>query len=361
MLRSVASALRYSIPLIAVLNLCPRLGSEIQSPHSAIPGDSQALNTSINGPTQLAFDDKSGSLYIVEWVGQRVLRLNIHAASIQVIVPKPDKESQDAFDFPQAIATNAEGDLYIADFNGRLRKIRADSGETDLILASPPNPLGRWALAEQIAVDPESYLLIADQMEDKIIRLGSDGANPQTVAGTARGFSGDGGVATQARLMFPSGVAISRNGDILIADYQNCRIRKVDKATGIITTIAGTGDCKSGGDGLPAIQATVNYPSAMTADSKGNLFLVEGGRIRKIDAAGVISTYAGTGESGFSGDGGPADKAKLNCPSGLTVDSDGNLYIAEFVNNRIRRVDAVTHTISTVAGDGGPERVDIYL
>lgn len=361
MLRVLAGHLRRSTPLIAAIALSSPLCSQTLPPARATPTDSAALNTSINGPTQLAFDDKSGSLYIVEWVGRRVLRLNIHDASIRVIVPKPYKESEDAFEFPQSIATNAQGDLYVADFNGRLRRIRAVSGEIDLMLASPPNPLGRWALAMQIEVDAEGNLFIADQMEHKMLRLPANRTNPETVAGIGSGgFSGDGGAATQARLMFPSGVALNRNGDMFIADYQNCRIRKVDKETRIITTIAGTGACKSGGDGRPAIQATVNYPSAMAADSKGNLFFVDGACVRKIDAAGGISTYAGTGEAGFSGDGGPADKAKLG-PSGLAVDSDGNLYIAEFVNNRIRRVDARTHTISTVAGDGGPTRVDMLL
>jgi sugar lactone lactonase YvrE len=162
---------------------------------------------------------------------------------------------------------------------------------------------------------------------------------------------------------FPNSAPHNDAGDIFIADYESCRIRKIDRKTQIITTIAGTGECVSGGDGGPAIAATLNYPSALVADKSGNLFFVEGAtaRVRRIDRLGVITTYAGTGEKGFSGDGGAATEARLNNPSGLAVDEAGNLYIADYVNNRIRRVDAQTHTITTVAGNGKPVRVDVIM
>jgi len=162
---------------------------------------------------------------------------------------------------------------------------------------------------------------------------------------------------------FPSGVAANRNGDIFIADYQNCRIRKIDAKTQVITTIAGSGECASKGDGGPAIQASLDYPSSMALDREGNLFFVEGAtdRVRRIDAHGIITTYAGTGQKGYSGDEGPATKATLNNPAGLAVDSEGALYISEYVNNRIRRVDPMTHIITTVAGNGTPKRIDVVM
>ncbi len=212
-------------------------------------------------------------------------------------------------------------------------------------------------------VDEQGSLLIVDR-HHKVFRLRAGASHLETVAGTgASGFAGDGGPADSAKLFFPSGVAINRDGDVLIADHDNCRIRKVDGKTRVITTVAGTGQCMSSGDGGPAIHASLSYPEHLSADREGNLFFVEGGedRVRRIDASGMISTYAGTAKAGFGGDGHRADKAMLNNPSGLALDSDGNLYISEFVNNRIRRVDAKTYKISTIAGDGGPERIDVVM
>jgi hypothetical protein len=235
----------------------------------------------------------------------------------------------------------------------------------DVVLPSPPKvSTGTIDLASQLVFETDGNLLVADDQRHRILRLKSNGSDPEMVAGTGmRGFGGDGELANNARLAFPQGVAVNSSGDIFIADYGNCRIRKVDKGSHVITTIAGTGECKSSGDGSLAIHAQVEPSGPMAADSNGNLFFVEGGsnRVREIDTTGVIQTCAGTGEAGFSGDGGSADKAKLNNPSGIAVDSDGNIYIAEYVNNRIRRVDALTSKISTVAGNGKPARLDILL
>jgi sugar lactone lactonase YvrE len=175
----------------------------------------------------------------------------------------------------------------------------------------------------------------------------------QTVAGTGvPGFSGDGGPASEARLDSPAAVAIDGSGNLYIADVRNHRIRRVD-TEGTISTVAGNGAAGFGGDGGPAVQAQLNQPLGVAVDGQGNLYIADtlNNRIRKVDADGAISTVAGNGSEGFGGDGGRAVDAKLSRPVGLIVDAEGTLFIADVFNNRIRKVDT-DGTISTVAGDG---------
>jgi NHL repeat len=174
-----------------------------------------------------------------------------------------------------------------------------------------------------------------------------------TIAGNGTSsFSGDGGPATSAGLSGPDSVVVDSAGNLYIADWDNNRIRKVD-ATGTISTIAGNGSPVSSGDGGFATDAGLRYPRGVAIDSAGSIYASEwpGHRIRKVTPVGAIATIAGTGQPGFSGDGGPATEAQLNFPRGLAVDSVGNLYIADTVNNRIRKVTPAG-TISTVAGNG---------
>ena len=213
-----------------------------------------------------------------------------------------------------------------------------------------------------VAVDGAGNLYIADWSNARIRKVDGTGTIT-TIAGTGeRGFGGDGGPAIQAQLDAPSGVAVDEAGNLYIADWSNARIRKVD-GTGTITTIVGTGERGFGGDGGPATQARLNYPYGVAVDGAGNLYIADlaNHRIRKVDSTGTITTFAGTGERGFGGDGGPATQAQLDDPTGVAVDGAGNLYIADQYNHRIRRVDS-TGTITTIAGtgergfsgDGGP-------
>jgi sugar lactone lactonase YvrE len=153
---------------------------------------------------------------------------------------------------------------------------------------------------------------------------------------------------------------VNDKDDIFVADYQNCRVRRIDHSTKIIQTIAGDGKCESRGEGELATNASLNYPSALAIDKLGNVFVMEGVYVKRIDPDGIITNYAGNGKKGFGGDGGQATDATIGT-SGIALDSDGNLYIAEFSNNRIRRVDAKTHIITTVAGNGKPFRIDSVM
>ena len=218
-----------------------------------------------------------------------------------------------------------------------------------------------------VAIDAKGNVYITDYSNHRIRRVGVDGIIT-TFAGTGTfGFSGDGGPATQARLLEPFGVTVNAKGDVYIADSKNQRIRQVG-TDGIITTFAGTGTFGFSGDGGPATQASLKNPIDVTADTKGNIYIADfdNHRIRRVGPDGIITTFAGTGIEGFSGDGGPAVRAQLADPLGVVVDEEGNVYIADTGNNRIRRVgtDGIIVTLSGsgptglgeggFSGDGGP-------
>ncbi len=174
-----------------------------------------------------------------------------------------------------------------------------------------------------------------------------------TIAGGGSGGLGDDGLATSATLSSPVGVSVDTSGNIYIADTFNNRIRKVDAATGIITTVAGNGAAAYSGDSGPATSASLNLPAGVSVDNSGNIYIADtyNNRIRKVNTLGTISTLAGNGTSTFAGDGGPATSASLNLPTGVFADASGNIYIADYANNRIRMV-AIGGVITTVAGDG---------
>src|SRR5439155_144839 len=213
---------------------------------------------------------------------------------------------------------------------------------------------------EGVALDSAGSLYIADSTNNSIRKV-SPGGTISTYAGSGPpppccsggGFSGDGGPATAAQLNAPVGVALDPAGNLYIADRDNHRIRKVT-AAGTISTYAGTGTVGFAGDGGPATAAQLNEPVGVALDPAGNLYIAEreNHRIRKVTPGGVISTYAGTGTQGFSGDGGSATGAQLLRPPGVALDPAGNLYIADRNNDRIREVTP-GGIFSTDAGTGG--------
>src|SRR5207249_4311136 len=215
-----------------------------------------------------------------------------------------------------------------------------------------------------VALDPAGNLYIADRDNQRIRRITS-GGTISTYAGTGTppssfcgaiamgGFPGDRGPATAAHLNEPVGVALDPAGNLYIAERDNHRIRKVTPG-GVISTYAGTGTQGFSGDGGPATGAQLLGPGGVALDPAGNFYIADrnNDRIRRVSTDGPISTYAGTGREGFSGDGGPATAAHLGRPGGVALDSAGNLYIADLGNSRIRKVTP-GGTISTDAGNGG--------
>jgi uncharacterized protein (TIGR03437 family) len=256
---------------------------------------------------------------------------------------------------PQQLAAGPAGDLYIADAdNHRIRKIAggvittvAGSGTAGYAGDGGPATGAKLNQPMGIAIDSAGDLYIADFSNNRIRKV-SNGVIT-TVAGTGQsGFSGDGGPATSAQLNSPLGLAVDRAGDLYIADYGNHRIRKV--SSGVITTVAGNGTQGGSGDGGPATGAALNSPWAVAVDPAGDLYVADYGnhRVRKI-SGGVITTIAGTGARGYTGDGGPALAARLDGPAGLYLAPDGTLYVADSLNHRVRAVTKTGGVFSAVS------------
>lgn len=208
-----------------------------------------------------------------------------------------------------------------------------------------------------LAIDHAGNVFIADLRNHAIRRVEVRTGVMTTVAGCGeRGFAGDGGPATEGRLSAPEGVAVDADGNIYIADSGNQRIRKVHARTGTITTIAGTGLPGFDPAVQPAIRARLHHPSGVVADRAGSVYFNDYANdvIRRVDPAGIISTIAGTGKPGFSGDDGPAARAEINDVYGIALDRAGSLFFVDSLNFRVRRIDAATGIISTVLGDGPP-------
>jgi sugar lactone lactonase YvrE len=203
-----------------------------------------------------------------------------------------------------------------------------------------------------VAVDASGNIYIADTSNHRVRRVDPQGVIT-TVAGTGTtGFAGDGGLGAAAKLYSPAGVAVEASGNIYIADTDNHRVRRVDPQ-GVITTVAGTGTAGYFGDMGPGSATTLNKPKGVAVDSSGNVYIADtdNHRVRQVNSLGTITTVAGNGTAGYFGEGGPATATTLNSPAGVAVDSSGNVYITERGNHRVRQVDSLG-TITTVAGNG---------
>jgi sugar lactone lactonase YvrE len=254
---------------------------------------------------------------------------------------------------PSGIVVDSTNNLFIADYNNhRVRKVTsgglistvAGNGIQGYSGDGGPATSAQLSGPHKLALDAAGNLFIADLGNQCIRKVTSDGVI-STVAGNkaqGQGYSGDDGPATSAQLNFPVGVALDATGNLFIADSGNNRIRKVTPG-GIISTVAGNGNAGYSGDGGPPTSALLSGSKGVALDVTGNLFIADSGnnRIRKVTPGGIISTVAGNGNAGYSGDGGPANSAQLSGPTGIVVDSAGNLFIADFSNQCIRKVTAL--------------------
>ena len=267
--------------------------------------------------------------------------------------------------FPSGAAVNSAGNVYIADTNNYVvRKVNASTGVIHTVAGNygvqgnggDNGPAASASLSSPVglALDGAGNLYIADSYSHAVrVVNGLTGTITKAAGNGAYGYSGDGGPATSAKLGLPQAVAVDGAGNLYIADTNYSVIREVYAATNIITTIAGTGSSGYNGDGGPATNAVLSYPRGVAVDSAGNVYIADSGNnvIREI-INGVITTVAGNyaAGSGYSGDAGPATSAQLSNPTGVAVDSAGNLYIADSSNSVIRQVNAATQTISTIVG-----------
>ncbi len=265
--------------------------------------------------------------------------------------------------FPQGMAADAHGDIFIADAgNDLVREVtstgnivtfagngtKGDTGDGGQALkAELNNPVA-------VAVDAHGDVFISDA-GNNVIRMVAPSGIITTFAGTlnSSGYSGDGKAATAAKLNSPGGIAVDGSGDLFIADTNNNVIREVN-TSGIISTFAGNGTAGYAGNGKAASKAELYAPTDVTIDHNGNVFIADSGNnvIREVLASGIIRTIAGNGTAAYGGDGGPATKAYLDNPVAVAVDSSGNVWISDNVNDVIREVIAATGTIRTVAGNG---------
>jgi streptogramin lyase len=208
----------------------------------------------------------------------------------------------------------------------------------------------------EIRFDRDRNLFIVERDAHVVRRVDGKTGIVTTVAGTgSAGFSGDGGAASAAQLRQPHSIAFDAAGNLLICDIGNSRIRSVDMKTGIITTFAGTGERAAAPDEAPLEGTPLQGPRSIDTDPAGNVYLVlrEGNAVFQIDAKSRrMKRIAGTGETGYSGDGGPAVAAKFNGPKGIAYGTDGSLYIVDTENHAIRRIDLKSGTIATVIGTG---------
>jgi sugar lactone lactonase YvrE len=344
------------------------------------------LQARLGSPQALTFDSK-GSLYVADTFRNRVLRFAEGRLTVIAGLTKlPEEREGGPAEFvrhsnPWAVAVSPSGDLFVADTGmNRICLITSDgkfytvAGKGQPIIRIEgigPGPQfsgdgGSATIADLdgpsgVAVDAHGNIYISDSNNNRVRKVTSDGII-HTIAGTGEnGFGGDGGPATAAKLSYPMGLAVDILGNLYIADRQNNRVRQVTP-DGNIRTVIGNGAQADSGDG-PALSVKLDFPHGVAVDRAGALYVADtfNHRIRKLGKDGIVRTIAGTGKQEFKGDEEPAIKAGLATPDSLAIDQEGNIFIADRANWRVRKIttDGVIHTIAGnhetgFSGDGGP-------
>ncbi|MDA2934592.1 IPT/TIG domain-containing protein [Acidobacteria bacterium AH-259-D05] len=347
--------------------------------HPGFSGDGgSAIEAELNKPERIAVDGV-GNLFIADSLNDRIRKVDAISGIITTVAGSDQEDflgdgspaTEAVLRFPQQIAFDGGGNFLIADtVNDRIRKVDLSTGIITTVAGTGEHGFtGDGELATEanlrspkgVAVNGAGDVFIGDTFSHRIRKVDIETGIITTLAGNGeRGFSGDDGPAAEASLNQPRHVAVDADGNLLIIDAANHRVRRVDLTSGIITTVAGNGERGFSGDEGLATESSLNNPRSVTVDAAGHLFIADASnhRIRRVDlTSGIITTVAGNDEQGFSGDEGLASEATLDFPVGVAFDKDGNLFIADLRNNRIRKVDALTGIITTVAGSGATGRL----
>jgi sugar lactone lactonase YvrE len=312
-------------------------------------GDEPAMSAQLYSPVGVAVD-ASGNIFISDTYNGYIRKVTpdgiVHFFAGVGVGPQLGslqsgvQAATEQLSFPAGMVIGPNGNLYFADAGtARVLMIAGDGIITTIAGDGGPVTFARLSWPKDIAFDQSGNLYIADSGNSLIRKVDANGVI-STIAGSGvAGFSGDGQLALSAQFNVPSGIAVGQNGSVYVSDTNNYRVRKIDP-TGVITTIAGTGVAGFSGDGGPAVSAQLSYPTGIKVDAAGNLYIADNGAVRRITPDGTITSIAGTGVSGYTGDGGPATSAHLNA-WGLAFDNSGNIYVASPAGNAVRLLQPV--------------------
>jgi sugar lactone lactonase YvrE len=370
------------------MQLVPRISTVAGDGTAGSTGDGDpATSAELNVPSGVGVDS-AGNYYITESSGCRVRKVTVATGDITTVAGNGtcgysgDNGQATSAELlnPNRVAVDSSGNLYIADYNNnRIRKVTISSGVITTVAgngtacAASTNTCGDGGAATSaelhqpsgIALDSSGNMYIADSADNRIRKVTISTGYIATVAGTGTaGATGDEGLATSAELNDPNDVQLDSSGNLYIADKGNNKIRKVTVSTGDISTVAGDGTAGFSGDGAAATSAELNEPFSAVVDSSGNIYIGDNlnYRVRKVNIwTGIISTIAGNGTEGATGNGVAATSAELDTPNGMAIDSSGNLYFADSFNNIVRKLQIWPTSFPTTAIGSSSATQDFFL